>query len=358
MLGQIKSFTSKASGFLSSLNQHSLVTDWGKPKSVSASEIMHYPIDLRGEIRPCIEFSCFDTSSGNIDIKSIYFPAPGNIAINDGAQYNALDLGALGGALDTAVNAAKNAGGGITNRVGAGVDSILTQANAAKGEMLAAVGMMTPGIGERVSFNQKKILNPNTNQAFQGNTMRTFSFAFKMIARSQQEANMMRKIHETFRRFTYANSDGNRQNLTLQYPPVWRIRFLDSMANENNYIPKIHSCYLSEFNTTINASNNIFNVGGDPLEVDVSMSYVETRTLTRHDIDTLGEDENRGIGPDGQPTTQPTNAEDVAVLENVETEWEQNRADQAATAAEAEPNKELVATPTTTPTDAGKTTPG
>ena len=98
-LGQLKSFVNdKIDAGKESIQ------NWGSSTlpsyNPSGAQAMFYPIDLRGEKRPTIEFSVFDTSSGSVDIKTIFFPAPGGIQIQDGAQYNNLDLGALGGALD------------------------------------------------------------------------------------------------------------------------------------------------------------------------------------------------------------------------------------------------------------------
>lgn len=352
MLGKLKSIVGdKIDAGKNALN------NWGAGSIPSynpgGSQAMMYPLTLRNEPRPCIEFTVYDTSGGGVEMKTIWFPAPGGITFSDGAQYSAFDLGALGGAIDSATSAAKEAGGSPMNMASAAGKDILAQANSLKGGEIAAIATMgAPGIGERVSFAAKTIVNPNTNQTFQGNTVRSFSFTFKMIANSQQEANQMKQIHETFRRYVYADSDGNRQNLTLSYPPVWRIRFLDGMGAENHYIPKIHSCYLQTFGTSINASNNVFNVGGDPLEIDVNVEYVETRSLTRHDIDTLGDDENRGIDGDGQPTAQESNASDLAALEAQESVWEEER--KAAEETEAT-DTTLAETPETSSSPTTKT---
>ena len=349
MLGKIKDFaTDKFNAGKEALQNYGSSTI--PSYNPGGAESMHYPISLRSEPRPCIEFTVYDTSGGTVEMKTIWFPVPGGLTFSDGATYSNIDLGALGGALDSAMDGFKNTDGGIMKKASGGIDAIVNQAASLKsGEIAAIASMALPGIGEQVSFKAKTIINPNTNQAFQGNSVRSFDFSFKMIANSQKEANMMKKIHETFRRYVYADSDGNRQNITLAYPPVWRIRFLDGMGAENNYIPKIHSCYLQTFNTSINATNNVFNIGGDPLEIDVTVSYVETRALTRHDIDTLGDDENRGIDGDGQPTIQPSNAEDLNVLKGQVAAWEEER--EAAKQAE-ENETSLVETPeTSTPTE-------
>jgi len=291
----------------------------------SGAEGLMYPLELRSQAdRPCIEFTAYDTSSGDVQLKTIWFPCPAGIEINDQATYNTIDLGALGGALNSAMEAA---GGADTLRgaVGATANNLVNQVKSARaGEITALAAMALPGYGDKLQFKAKTILNPNTNTNFTGNAIRSFNFTFKMIARSEQEAKQIQQIHKTFRKYTYADSNGNQQNLTLRYPPVWRIRFLDGQKNENKYIPKIYSCYLQNCTSTFNSQGATFHTDGSPLEVDITLSYQETRVLTRFDIETLGDDENRGIGSDGLATEQGTSEQDLARLADQEAIWEQS----------------------------------
>jgi hypothetical protein len=281
----------------------------------SGAEGLMYPLELRGQAdRPCIEFTAYDTSSGDVQLKTIWFPCPAGIEINDQATYNTIDLGALGGALNTAFEAAGGATG-LAGKASAVGKSMIDQIKSAKaGEITALAAMALPGYGDKLQFKAKTILNPNTNTNFTGNTVRSFNFGFKMIARSEQEAKEILRIHKTFRKYTYADSNGNQQNLTLRYPPVWRIRFLDGQKNENKYIPKIFSCYLQNVTSTFNSTSPTFHTDGSPLEVDITLAYQETRALTRFDIENLGDDENRGIGSDGLATEQGTSEADLARL--------------------------------------------
>lgn len=291
----------------------------------SGAEGLMYPLELRNQPdRPCIEFTAYDTSSGQVDLKTIWFPCPAGIEIGDQASYNTINLGALGGALNKAFAAATAAGDtGFKDRLMGAGSSLANQIKDARaGEITALAAMALPGYGDKLQFKAKTILNPNTNTTFEGNSIRSFNFAFKMIARSQKEANEIRKIHEMFRKYTYADSNGNQQNLTLRYPPVWRIRFLDGQKNENKYIPKIYSCYLQSVQSTFNSTSQTFHTDGSPLEVDVTLSYQETRALTRFDIETLGDDENRGIGSDGLATEQGTSEADLARLSEQEAIWQ------------------------------------
>jgi len=270
-----------------------------------------YPLVLRGQPNVnIIEFKAFEKKGDGVKQHHIWFPCPANISINDSATYNTIDLGALGGAGASAVAGALKSGEGAGG-VGSRISDQISEArkNFKDGELGAAATQMLP-FGDQVSGAAKlagrTLLNPNTNTTFSGNALRSFTFAFKMIAHSPEEAEMIRKIHSKFRSFTYADSRSNAQSLVLAFPPTWTIRFLDSNLHENKFIPKIFSCYLVSIESSFNSTTNMFHRDGAPLEVDVSISYQETRTLTRTDIDGLEAGSlgvNRGIDPEtGAPS--------------------------------------------------------
>ena len=326
MIGQIKNLIgNEISGAVDSITSQLGLNNFAGYNS--GAEGLMYPLELRNQTnRPCIEFTAYDTSSGDVRLKTIWFPCPAGITINDQASYNTIDLGALGGALNAAIEAAK-AGDGIKGALSNAGKSLVNQVKAARaGEIAAIAAMALPGYGDKLQFKAKTILNPNTNTTFTGNTVRSFNFSFKMIARSEAEAKEIQRIHKTFRKYTYADSNGNQQNLTLRYPPVWRIRFLDGQKNENKYIPKIYSCYLQGVTSTFNSTSPTFHTDGSPLEVDVNISFQETRALTRFDIENMSQDENRGIGSDGLATEQNASEADLARLNEQEAIWEKANA--------------------------------
>ena len=263
-----------------------------------------YPLELRSQSnRPCIEFTAYERGEGVVNQHHIWFPCPASIAIADNAAYNTIELGAIGGQVLAAVDAGRDAGGGLGN-------TITAAAKALKQAELGDVAMQALPVGDTIkqvaSFKSKTIMNPNTNTTFTGNGIRNFQFTFKMIAKSQKEADEIRKIHNKFRAFTYADSKNNAQNLTLSYPPVWTIKFLDGNKNENRYIPKIYSCYCTALDSTYNATANLFHEDGAPIEVDVVITFQETRALTRTDINDMeaGLNGDRGVDDNGNPSIQ------------------------------------------------------
>jgi hypothetical protein len=152
----------------------------------------------------------------------------------------------------------------------------------------------------------QQINNPNTNTTFTKNGVREFGFTFKMVARSSRESDLIRKIQSKFRHFLYASRGGENNTITLEYPPVWTIKFMNmNSGTENPFIPRIYSTYCRSVNTNFNSTGNVYFTDNAPLEVDLEVSFTETRALNRHDIEQMENDQlgNRGIDENGRPLT-------------------------------------------------------
>ena len=306
---------SQLSSSVSSIGKNLTNTKLNVPGYLSSENTdgLLYPLVLRGQPNVnIIEFKAFENGGPGPGVKQhhIWFPCPANIAINDSATYNTIDLGALGGGAAAAISGALKSGSGVGG-MASGIGDQISEAKSSfkDGELGAAALQMLPFSDQVFGASKlasRVLLNPNTNTTFSGNSLRSFTFAFKMIAHSAEEAEMIRRIHSKFRKFVYADSRGNAQNMILAFPPTWTIRFLDGNLHENKFIPKIYSCYLVSIESSFNSTTNMFHRDGAPLEVDVSMSYQETRTLTRTDIDVLEDGSvgiNRGIDPEtGAPS--------------------------------------------------------
>ena len=280
------------------------------PLSSRDTTAIVFPAQLRQEQVPVIQFTAFERDGGAVKQHHLWFPCPAGISIADAATYNTIDLGAIGSTVRN-IAAAGAEGQGLIDTMSKMGSSITSQLKNAKASEIGAIAAQAipfnDAIAQQAQFDNKVIMNPNTNTTFGGNTIRNFQFQFKLIARSQAESEEIRKIHNKFRAFTYADSRSNSQNLILAYPPTWTIKFLDTAKKENKYIPKIFSCYLTGFTSSFNPTTNIFHDDGSPLEVDISLQYQETRVLTRADIDNLeaGLLGDRGIdATTGFPTRQ------------------------------------------------------
>lgn len=290
-----------------------------KGLSFNNKGLLQYPLDLTSTPRQQVVMLTAYTKEGEKVIpQTIYLPCPAGISFNDGAAFGTIDLGILGTIGSGAAEAAQNAsadGAGFFGSAGAGIGSVVNQASTLKGGQAATIGMSMTPFAEQAKLSRRALINPNTNSNFTGNTVRQFSFSFKMIANSEAEAEAIRQIHQRFRHYTYAKPQTGENKFTLDYPPVWTIKFIDfETGKENKFIPTIYSSYLTTVSTNFNAGQNIFFKDGAPLEVDMSITYQETRVLTRDDLIKMesGQMGEREIGSDGQPKMLQTASDSSA----------------------------------------------
>lgn len=254
-----------------------------------------YPPEMRGDTtRPCMQFVAHERKlSGEVHRHPMWFPAPANIAFDDGADYGQTDLGML----------SKVAGLASGNE---SIGDLASRIKSTNAKQLLNIGMkaLPDSLQAGGTLATQSIMNPNTNTTFNYNAVREFGFTFKMVARSEEESNLIRKIQTKFRHFLYASRGGETNTQTLEYPPVWTVKFMNmNSGTENPFIPRIYSAYCISVNTNFNSTGNIYYTDNAPLEVDLDLTFRETRALNRHDIEAMENDKlgNRGIDESGMP---------------------------------------------------------
>lgn len=293
--------------------------------------VLTYPLELRSQVnRPVICFTAYDNINSVEEpdtIGQVYFPCPTSISFNDTAQFNNVNIGTLQTGLTEIVEAGKDfigqAASGVS-QASAGLDSFMSSVGKTTTGLLKSAALSKFGnFSAAAGVAKREIAAPNAITAFSGNPIRTFTFSFKMIAKSPTEADEIKAIHEFFRKYTYAErgrtAEQTQGNFTLKYPPIWNIDFLDMGfgGDPNKFIPRIFSCYLTGVQSTFNGSANAFHRDGAPLEIDMTVNYTETRELTREDVaDTL----NPFTGPTNGVGLQPLGTELRDSIEKIETD--------------------------------------
>ena len=234
----------------------------------------------------------------NMPIVDMYFPL--TMQFNDNAQYDNADLGAMGGTAEAAIQAGAGALNSVLGAASQGVGSIFDAITGNKqlSETALRVGaaraidlgsFLNTGVANALRLTNRTVINPNTRALFRGVNLREFTFQFKMIAESQQEAAIVEQIVKHFRTQmypdTYPVNIGNNvsADLGFAFPNVFEITF-KYKNGENTRIPKIHFCYLRNVSTTINPTGGTFRRDGQPNEIDLTLSFVEYRTLNKKDI--------------------------------------------------------------------------
>lgn len=262
--------------------------------SERAPKQLVFPSDLRqaptpSGMYPYIAFSYFDNR--NIPGDKVFLPLPPGLEISDSMNYSTIDLGLIGDVGAKAIADAANASS-LTEGIKTGLSSLVKGATekskSARMTELALIaakyGPVTSNVEALVNFGARKILSPNTNTTFQGSNIRRYQFRFKMVAKNKGETETIKNIVNTFRTNLYP--EGN--DLSMEFPGTWYIRFCHKNQNKNPYLPGVWRCFMTDFSSAYNTgSANMWHEDGSPVEVDIAMAFQEVRALRRQDIETL-----------------------------------------------------------------------
>lgn len=246
---------------------------------------LYFPDDLQSGKMPLMQMICNTPRNNLNDSFFVWLPVPLNLQFADAATYNDAELNAAG-MIGGALSAARSGGiTGASNYLG-NLKGSIPNSLPELGQLAASMAPLDESVKSAISIGLGTTLNKNITTEFTGMATRRFQFAFKFMAKSKSESEMIRNISRAFRIGLYA--EGN--TLQLKYPPTWSINFLDGNGSVLEYIPKIYECYLETLNVSYNQSANVWFSDGAPLECDLSLSFIETRALTAEDIRSLDDE--------------------------------------------------------------------
>lgn len=157
------------------------------------------------------EFVNKKNSQGDDDKKSlrvsarfqIILPIPNSIQFNDGISWNTEDLKAVGDQLKEIVNKEPKPTN-VDALIKAG-QGYLTQEILDQVSKMQVLGISRNAITQSLG---KKILNPYTEQIFQGIGLRSFTFNWKLVPRDQDEQDEIYNIIKNLRVYSTPNISG------------------------------------------------------------------------------------------------------------------------------------------------------
>ena len=218
----------------------------------------------------------------------LYMPIA--IVFPDGANYENYDIGFLGAAGERALKSG-NLGGAVSDAISAGVNTLSQGLSGAAGSDIATLASVQllkkiPGVGGQFNTNaqlaSRVTTNPNARVLFKGVNFREFTFQFKFIASSEKESREIKSIVDFFREEMYPESiEQAGIAVGYKYPDRFKI---DMMYNGTQIFNKLKPCYLRAVTTSFNATQQSFHSDGTPTEIDLTLTFQESRTLNKQDI--------------------------------------------------------------------------
>ena len=241
---------------------------------------------LRGETNETVKGKSPRAKKSEKSVK-LYLPA--GLAYRDTVNYDNMDIGGLGAAAEQAVmkggSVVKSLFEGGKQTIGAAMKGA-AGGDTAKLAMIKLSAGLPDEIGGALRSAGQVTTNPNTRVLFKSVNLREFSFAFKFISTSPKEAEEVKSIINFFREELYpttinAGIAGASVSIGYRFPLKFKI---EPMYKNKPIATKIKPCYLRDVSVTYNPTQASMFRDGNFQEIDMTLSFQETRTLQRSDI--------------------------------------------------------------------------
>ena len=196
-----------------------------------------------------------------------------------------LALSGITGGIEGMVGAAKEIGSDVQNDSG----------NVKKG-LAAFFAQQATGVQGLLSRTEGIIVNPNLELLFNGPSLRSFGFSYKMSPRNEPESIMIKKIIRMFKQSMAAQRSTS--NLFLKTPNTYRLQFLTGGTTEHEFLPKIKECALTSFNVNYAADGTYATFGNtSPISYELQFTFQELTPIFNDDYGNLeGTQEDTDIG--------------------------------------------------------------
>ena len=251
--------------------------------------------------KPIINFSDLIGSPGSRKntgrklIRSIILPIPSNVQDGNTVNYEDSRLNGLTGAVASAASGLMNAD---FNSLGIDVTNVASTFGKNMGGAGTAqdlinkffVSQAAGLVGGNLSVNsllareQGAIFNPNMELLFNGPTIRSFRFQFKMTPRSQKEGQEVRQIIREFKRsmapkVTAVGGPSGSNNLFLKTPDVFELTYRQGKEN-HKFLNKFKQCVLQDISVNYTGEGTYVTYDdGTPVSMIMDLTFKELEPI-------------------------------------------------------------------------------
>jgi len=207
------------------------------------------------------------------DQVSCHIYTPHAITVRDSIQYDTIDLVVL----DEVADIVKEISSGNLN-LGQSLQVSLIGLGAVAKKFIAK----TPTVKALTALTTGTVLNPNIGAMFKSPGLRPFTFTFNFLPNSKKESLVVKNIIKYFRKAAYPRID-KEASFLYKVPDTFSIQHLyEGVENEN--LIKIAQCACTGVDVIYNQNNTAFHEDGAPVEINLTVSFQEIRTLDENHI--------------------------------------------------------------------------
>ena len=291
----VKEFDTKTGGFLqkafANITSNNLLSGYtdviGNLKTDTTGRIKHNPIIQKQRIKDKNSTIGIERAPTTRLDTAIAMYMPTNIKVQYGANYTDTEIGIFTEEVASIISTATS-GEDLKNAI-----------NQSAGEICdAGIRFGLKGIGELPGFGgaletkemmEGVIFADRMELAFKGIGKRKFSYEFKMMPRSQAEADQIQEIIYAFKFNMLPSFEGDTKGRKLTVPNTFDIQYMYQNA-ENSYLNKVSTCYLENMDVTYGGDRyktfdaSSTNAGAPPVETSITLNFIEIELITRERV--------------------------------------------------------------------------
>jgi hypothetical protein len=137
------------------------------------------------------------------------------------------------------------------------------------------------GLKEATEMQMGEILADRMELAFKGIDKRSFEYTFKMLPRSEVEADEIVKIIGMFKHHMLPEMKGaHTRGRRMSIPSTFDIKYM-FVNTENQYLNKVSTCFLESMDVSYADGKFKAHEGGQPVETTITLSFKEIELITR-----------------------------------------------------------------------------
>ena len=236
---------------------------------------------------------------------TILLPVPNSVQDGNSVDYGSSKLGSLQATAATGIRNLMDAD--FTKGAERYKDTVTESVAKAKNEFVAGVGggdkaadilkkqLTTTAVGmlggnitvdQLMARENGEVFNPNMELLFNGPTLRNFKFSYKMMPRSEQEAEQVRLIIRSFKSNMAVKtkaSSGQGGSFFLKTPNIFELRYRTG-NQDHPFLHKFKQCFLTDIsvNYTGEASHMTY-ADGTPVSMVMDLTFKELEPI--YDVD-------------------------------------------------------------------------
>ena len=237
---------------------------------------------------------------------AVFLPMPSEIGSNFGGNWGGKDLtgvaqvvlGSLGKVSGNVLRNDLSSGSlqdlfktmGAVNIVGAAAQDLATFAAdfAAKFHGMGA----NLNASDILQLSAETIVNPNTELLYSGAGLRQHGYSFKMVPRSESEADMILKIVERFKKACAPKKNsaifGDAFRNFIGIPDLCKVSYIMDSGKINPHLPLYKTSGITSVNVGYVTENQyVTYTDGKPLGVTLTLALTETKLVFSEEIGTV-----------------------------------------------------------------------